>query len=63
VFGKDLEVSGRVCDLRVDEFGEGADELGRRVEVGGQAFFVDVLADGVPEGGFEALCEVNDEEL
>jgi hypothetical protein len=55
MFRKDFEVSRRVCDLRVNKFGQGADELRRGVEVGGKAFFVDVLADGVPEGGFEAL--------
>jgi hypothetical protein len=55
VFGEDFEVAGGVCDLRVDQLGQCADKLGRGVEVGCQAFFVDVLADGVPEGGFEAL--------
>jgi hypothetical protein len=55
VFRKNFKVSGRVCDLRIHEFGQGSDELRRGVEVGGQAFFVDVLPDCVPEGGFEAL--------
>jgi hypothetical protein len=43
-------------DLSIYEFSQRADELGSCVEVRGQAFFVDVLADCVPQGGFESLC-------
>lgn len=46
---------GKGTDLHVYEFCEGADELRRSVEVFGGAFGVDVEADLVPEGGFEAL--------
>lgn len=46
---------GLRTDLGVDELGQCADELGRGVYVRGEAFFVDVFADGVPEGRFQAL--------
>lgn len=42
-------------DLGVDELGQGADELRRRVEVLHHAFIVDEFADCEPQGGFEAL--------
>jgi hypothetical protein len=46
-------------DLSIYEFSQCANELGSCVEVRGQAFFVDVLADCVPQGGFESLCRVS----
>jgi hypothetical protein len=38
-----------------DHVGEGADELRGGVAVALEGFLVDDLADGEPEGGFEAL--------
>jgi hypothetical protein len=42
-------------DLCPDQFGQSTDKLGRRIAIAFQRFFVDDLAYGVPEGGFEAL--------
>jgi len=46
-------------NLRIDELSQRADELWCcvYVDLGVEAFFLDVFADGVPEGGFEALLE------
>lgn len=55
MLGEGFEVACSVCDLGVDELGEGTDELRGCVEVGVEARFVDELANGVPEGRFEAL--------
>jgi len=49
--------SGRTY-LRPHHLRQRADELGRRVYAELKGFFVDDLADGVPEGGFEALVGV-----
>lgn len=50
-------MGGRYTDLRPDELGQRADELRGRVARGALALGVDELADGVPEGGFEALAK------
>ena len=44
--------------MGVYELCQRADELRRRVQRVGEERVVDVLADGVPEGGFEALLRV-----
>lgn len=52
--GEELEILCGFLDLGVNELGQGADELRRRIEVF-CAFVVDELSDCVPEGGLEAL--------
>jgi hypothetical protein len=51
---KDGEV-GLPTYLVPDHVGQGADELRGGVAVALEGFLVDNLADGEPEGGFEAL--------
>jgi hypothetical protein len=55
VAGKRLEIEGGVLELGPDELGQAADELRGGVDPKGEGFGVDDLADGEPEGGFEAL--------
>ena len=49
------EEKGGRTNLCPDQLGERSDELRRRVAVPAQRLFVDHLADGEPEGLFEAL--------
>jgi hypothetical protein len=42
-------------NLRIHEFCQSTNELRGCVELRSETFFVDILADGVPEGRFEAL--------
>ena len=58
MFRETLEIQGGGADLRPDQLHQGADELRGGVDVVLESFVVDDLADGVPEGGFEALSRV-----
>lgn len=52
---RDEEGKGSRTDLVVYELRQCTNELGCRVEILVHGFFVDVLADVVPEGGFQTL--------
>jgi len=55
VLREGLEVLRDGLQLRPGQLGQGADVLGRRVCVCAEGLVVYDLADGVPQGGFEAF--------